>query len=751
MTTTPVRPAPAPAVPRDPPVPDGDDRPWVGRDMVRRDGTAKATGAARYAADHPVPGLAHGWMVLAPHPRARIRGIDARAALTHPGVVDVVSHLNAVPLRPPGGGPLDLSARVLISRVAYLSTDEVHHEGQPVAVVVAESLEAAQYAAGLVRVDYEVLPSSTDFEASLGRATPVGSSLGPTTNGERGDVEAGLAEAHVTVDLRFTTPAHHHNAIEPHATTAAWDGPRRLTVWDSTQSIDWVRRHLAQRFGLDVRDVRVLAPFVGGGFGGKGHVWPGTLVAAMAARHVGRPVRMALSREAVYRTVGGRTPTRQHVALGADREGRLTAVLHEAVLRTSTSGMFPEQVVGGSGDLYATPAVRLATTQVALDVLPNTAMRAPGEAVGSFALESAVDQLAHDLGLDPLELRRRNEPDVTPLHRRPFSHRRVLEVMDLGAREFDWAGRGPGGRREGDVLVGYGTALAYHPSWLFMAHVRLRLTASGRAVLECGAQEMGMGTTTVLAQVVADELRVTPDDVDVEYGDSDLPLTAGAGGSAQAASITAAVVDAAGRLRRRVGRLGPRPGEDPADTVRRHGADVEVTLGSDFGVRAQLGTVRFFGTFLRDTRRFQRAATGAHFCEVRVDADTGEVRVTRWVSAFDIGRVLNSRTASSQLRGGVVMGLGLALTEESVHDPRTGRVVGPTLADYHVPSHADVPEIAVHVLDDPDPTMPRGVIGAGEVGITGVGAAVANAVFDATGRRPTALPLTPDRVLGLAP
>ncbi|MBM6404173.1 xanthine dehydrogenase family protein molybdopterin-binding subunit [Phycicoccus sp. CSK15P-2] len=750
MTTTPTRPRATPSTP--PTAGRTDERQWVGRGVDRRDGPAKVHGDALYTADRPFPGLTHGWMVHAPHARARIVAIDTAAARAHPGVVDVVTHDNAPRMAPPPSASLlDLSSLASRSRVEYLNTDQVHYDGQPVAVVVAESLETARYAASLVRVDYEVLPATTDFRAARDTATRAKQTpAAPTVSGTKGDAVASLDASPVVVELGLTTPAHHHSAMEPHVTTAHWDGDR-LTVWDPTQGIDWCRKHLARRFGVDVRQVRVLAPVIGGGFGGKGSVWAGTLLTVLAARHVERPVRMALSREAVTRTVGARTPTMQRVALGADRDGRLRSVVHEAVVRSSTVGGGSEQVVAVSTALYATPALRVGTEVVELDMLPNTFMRAPGDATGSFGLESAMDQLAHDVSLDPVELRLRNDTDRTPLHGRRFSHRRVPDLMELGSREFGWAERGPGGRRDGDRLVGHGMALAYHPALTFEAHVVLRATAAGRVVLRTSAQDMGMGIATVLAQVVADELAVPLDRVGVEYGDSDQPIAPPAGGSTQTASLTAATVRAAERLRSRVQRLGPSAAGSVLDAVRAHGQDVEVVVGHDEGLRARAGTLRWIAETLWGQRRWQRAAWGAHFCEVAVDADTGEVRVTRWVGAFDIGAVLNAKTAASQLRGGIVMGLGLALTEESVTDARTGRLVGPDLTHYHVPSHADVPEIGIHLLGDPDPTAPRGVVGAGEVGITGVGAAVANAVFDATGRRLTHLPLTPDRVLGLAP
>ncbi len=758
MTTSSALPTTAPTRIPDRTAAPADAGPWVGRPLDRADGTAKATGSATFSAEYQVPDIAHAVLVHASIARGRIRRIETTRAETHPGVVAVLTHLNAPKLVPASSRTnlMDLSTMVVGSRVPYLNTDEVHYDGQPIAVVVADRLEAAQYAASLVEVDYDVLPANVDFATEQSNAKPVSQSLGmPTVSGRKGDAQAALATSPHRVDLRFTTPTQNHNAMEPHATTAVWEGDS-LTVWDAAQNIDWFRKHLAKRFDVPAEKVRVLAPFVGGGFGAKGFVWSGTLLTVMAARATGRPVRMALTREGVYRTVGGRAPTAQRVALGATADGRLTALVHEAVTRSSPMGGSADQVVGASGDLYDAPTIALSSSLVELDLVPNTAMRAPGESVGSFAMESAMDQLAHEVGLDPVELRLRNEPDVSPMHGRAFSHRRIREVMDLAAREFGWHDRRSthtsSSGSSGSTLVGYGMALAYHPAWTFTANLTLRLDADGTARLRCGFHEMGMGTVTVQAQVVADELGVPYDAVRVEYGDTDLPIAPGAGGSAQSASVAGSIVTAGAQIRRQVRRWGGRDGEPLADALARTGHDhVEVSVGADTGMRAVAGQVRFLAQTLRDQRRWVRAASGAHFCEVHVERDTGEVRVARWVGAFDVGRVLNAKTVASQLKGGIVMGLGLALTEETLIDPRTGRIMSASLADYHVPSHADVPDIAIHVLDDPDPSMPKGVLGAGEVGITGVGAAVANAVFDATGTRVTDLPITLDKVLRGAP
>jgi len=746
----------------------------LGLPLDRVDAPAKTTGAARYPGEFAYPGLVHAALVCATVTRARITDIDTEAAQALPGVVAVLTHRNAPAMRPAQKESLlNLATLAPGTTVNYLNTDEVGWNGQPVAVCVAETLDTALAAAELVRVSYAELPSTTDFAASEPSATPQkGNALIPA-GGRKGDAEAALAVAPVSVDLRFTTPMHHHNALEPHATTAVWDGDR-LTVHDGSQNIDWTRRHLAHRFGVPLGNVRVVAPYVGGAFGGKTRVWPGTILAVLAARVTGRPVRLALTREAVYRTVGGRTPSTQRVALGATRDGRLTSLVHTSVTLMGRVGGAEEQVVSASRHLYDAKNIYLQQHEVLLDVLSNTAMRAPGESIGTYAIESAMDELAHRLDLDPIELRMRNEPERNPLDGKRFAHRRLREAYALGAERFGWADRTPepGSMRDGRWLVGMGVATAYHPAWMFPANVTVRLSADGSVLVRCGFHEMGMGAATAQAQVTAHALGVPVGAVRVEYGDTDLPTGPGAGGSAQTASVAASIVEACGKLRRTVYGLARRSGsplrghrftevaardgglfagsvgETYAAVLTRAGrSHVDAAVGSDSRLGYLAGQARFMTRFVRDARRWVKAAAGAQFCEVRVDPDTGEVRVSRWVGVFDIGTVVNAKTAASQLRGGIVMGLGLALGEESLVDPATGRVINANLAEYHVPVHADVPRIDVTCLDDPDPTMPLGVLGAGEVGITGVGGAVANAVFHATGRRIRDLPITLDKLL----
>ncbi|GAA5161455.1 xanthine dehydrogenase family protein molybdopterin-binding subunit [Amycolatopsis dongchuanensis] len=723
----------------------------VGQPLDRVDGKAKTTGAVRFAAEQDYPGLVHAALAFATVSRGRITRLHTEEAAAVPGVLTVLTHLNAPPLKPaPKVTPLNLSTMVSGTSVNYLQDDEVHWDGQPIAVVVAETSTAARKAAGLVRAEYEPLPSIVDFAAAVPHAELQANSVLAKGEEKKGDAEAALAAAPVSVDHTYTTPGHSHNAIEPHATTAVWDG-NRLTVHDSTQGIDWFRSHLAVRFGIPVADVRVIAPFVGGGFGGKGSVWAGTLLAALAARATGRPVRLLQTREGVYRTVGGRTPSVQRVALGAGRDGKLTALVHTSVARLGRTGGMPEQITSQSRHLYGAENILVRQETVTMDLLPNTFMRAPGESIGTFALESAVDELAEELGVDPVELRLRNEPHTNPLDGKEFSHRRLRQAYEVGAQRFGWHERAPRPRsmRDGRWLVGFGAASAYHPAVEFPANVHVRLSADGTVVVRCGFQEMGMGGATAQAQVAADALGVPFDAVRVEYGDSALPMGPAAGGSAQTASVARSLSEACGKVRRSLAALAKRTGGDsPAEILRRAGKPyVEAAVGSDSRFGRVTGQVRFVARYLREQRRWVKAASGAHFCEVRVDPETGEVRVSRWLAVFDIGTVVNRKTAHSQLRGGIVMGLGMALAEETLVDPRTGRVMNPSLAEYHVPVHADVPPIEVSTLDDPDPSTPLGILGAGEVGITGVAAAVANAVHHATGVRVRDLPITLDKLL----
>lgn len=769
MTRAPVQ----PVAPQAPPT-----GPAVGRPLDRVDGPEKTTGAARYTADHRHPDLAHAALVHAGIARGRITGIDTADAAAVPGVLSVITHENAPRMTPPPRQSLlNISAMVSGTSVNYLNTDEVHWNGQPVAVVVAETLDAAQAAARLVRVRYAALPAAVDFAAAEGSATPVGRNLLVPGEARTGDAEGALVGAPVTVDRRYTTPPQNHNALEPHATTAVWDGDR-LTVHEATQTLDWMRRHLALRFGVPVQGIRMIAHHVGGGFGGKGSVWAGTLLTVLAARATGRAVRMALTRESVYRTVGGRSPSVQRVALGAERDGSLTALVHTGVTQTGRVGGGPEPVGSQSRHLYAAPNILVRHSTVTLDALPNTFMRAPGEAIGTFALESAVDELAQELGMDPVELRMRNEPARDPLDGKAFSRRNLRAAYARGVERFGWSDRAPQPRamRDGRWLVGWGAATAFHMPMQGTSDVSVRLGVDGSVLVRCAFHEIGVGAATAQTQIAADALGVPVEAITIEHGDTALPPGPMAGGSGQTATVARGLLQACEQLKRSALALarrspdsplrGRRPGELEARDGGLYRVDrpgegesytailaragrpaLEARVGSDTRVGRALSQVKMIGGFLNDRRRWVRAATGAHFCEVRVDEDTGEIRLTRWLGVFDVGKVINSKTAASQLRGGIVMGIGSALSEETLVDPRSGRIMNPGLAEYHVPVQADVPTIDVEWLDEPDPTAPLGLLGVGEVGITGVAAAVANAVHHATGVRIRDLPITLDRLL----
>jgi len=566
-------------------------------------------------------------------------------------------------------------------------------------------------------------------------------------DGTKGDAESALAAAPVSVDLHFTTPRYHHNALEPHATTAIWNGDR-LTVHEATQSMPWVRSHLALKFGIPASNIRVISLFVGGAFGGKTNIWPGTILTVLAARLTGRPVRMALSRAGVFRATGGRQPSIQRVALGADHDGRLTALIHVSTAPVGKVGGGPDQITSVARHVYDAANIRHQQHVLELDTISNTIYRAPGEALGSYALESAVDELAYKLGMDPIELRLRNEPAKNPIDGKTFSHRQMRQCFAAGAGRFGSSARTPtpGSMRDGRWLVGWGTAAAFHPAWQFPANVTVRLNADGTVLVRCGFHEMGMGGATAQGQIAADALGVPFEAVTVEYGDTNLPTGPSAGGSGQTASVAQSLVAACARLKKAVGK--PTSGESYAQVLVRAGRDhAEAAIGSDTRFGEIKGQVQFMAKFLADQKRWVKAACGAQFCEVRVDPDTGEVRVSRWTGVFNVGRVINAKTTMSQLRGGIVMGMGIALSKETLLDPRTGRIMNPSLSEYHVPVHADVPPIDVYCLDEPDPTMPLGVLGAGEVGIIGVAGAIANAVHHATGKPIYDLPITLDKLL----
>lgn len=735
---------------------------FLGKPIDRLDGREKVTGVAKFAAEYPLENLTHATLVYSTIAKGTIEGIDVSEAEKSIGVIAVITHKNAPkmkdpPLFSPSGGS-DAAG----SKANVLNIDQVLWNGQPVAVVVAETLDRAEHAASLVKITYKQEPAKTSFQGEKSDAKTPKSVMGEEPEVKHGDALAALASAAHRVDHTYTTPRYNHNAIELHATTAVWDGDK-LTVYDASQFVRGFADSLAKMFSLDKENVRVLSPFVGGGFGGKGSMWPHVQLCVLAAKVVDRPVKLVLSREGVFRIVGGRTPSEQRVALGASAEGKLTSLIHTGITATSFTNDFPEQFSFPARHLYAAENLLVSQKVMHLNTVANTFMRAPGESIGTFALESAMDELSYKLGIDPIELRLKNDPDKDPAKGTPFSSRHLKEAYQLGAEKFGWNERPVEAcsRRDGAWLVGQGVATAFYPAYRFPAAARVRLHADGTAVVQCAAQEMGMGTATVQTQHAAERLGLPIEKVRFEYGDTNLPHAPVAGGSNQTISIALAVHQACEKLQREVLDLVKSDERSPLKGLKLE--EVEASKSGLFHKEKRDKGESYAAILSRaekssleaeaesgqpiEIMKYSMGSYGAQFCEVRVHELTGEVRISRWVGAFDTGRILNPKTARSQFMGGIIMGIGMALTEETYFDERSGRIANPTLAEYHVPVNLDIPKIETYFLDIPDPHTPLGAHGIGEIGITGAAAAVANAVYHATGKRIRELPITLDKLM----
>ncbi|HEX3942736.1 MAG TPA: xanthine dehydrogenase family protein molybdopterin-binding subunit [Rhizomicrobium sp.] len=730
----------------------------IGEPVSRLDGVLKVRGKARFVSEVPLEGMLYAALVYSTIPRGRIATLDTAMAEAAPGVALVMTHRNAPRMKKPqafleGSG-------VAGSNLPIMQDETVHWNGEAIAVVLADTQEQADHAASLVVASYQRGNAVTDFAVAKHNAHHPDSVLGEPAVLDVGDAEKELAAAPFRVDQHYATPRQNHNAIELHGATVYWEGDT-LILHDATQMLNGTAATLADVFSLKPEQVRVLSPFVGGGFGGKG-LWSHQILAAAASKLAGRPVRLTLSREGVYRLIGGRTLTEQRVALGADADGKLTALIHEGVVAMTTHNNCPEQFSFPARHLYAAKTFHVAQSIAELDMLANTFMRAPGESVGTFALESAIDELADRLKLDPIELRRRNEPEQDPTSGNAFSSRHLLKAYADGAARFGWDQRSatPGQRREGEWLIGMGVATATYPYYRFPGvAARVRLDADGRATVSTAGHEMGMGTATVQAQHAADRLGLPLENVTFEYGDSSLPAGAMAGGSSQTAGTLGAVAAAAEGLIKKLLKLAGN--DSPLAGLK---ADEVVAQNSGLAHAGDPARSESYASILSRSRqdsvevtaegpmpmegmKYSMHSYGAQFAEVAASAITGETRVRRLLGSFDCGRILNPKTAASQFRGGIIMGLGLALMEETQFDPRAGRVVNASLAEYHVPAHLDVPEIDVIWTDEPDPHSPLGARGIGEIGITGVAASIANAIYNATGKQIRALPITLDKVM----
>jgi xanthine dehydrogenase YagR molybdenum-binding subunit len=690
-------------------------QPVIGAPLDRVEGPQKVTGTAAFTGDITAEGLAHAVVVTSTIARGRIASIDDARARDVEDAIEVLTHRNAPRVEASKTTPM-------ASHLFLLQSDEIQFDRQPVAVAIAESFEAAVEMADLVTVRYETTAPVTDIDRG-DRFVPQ-QIFGDPADRVRGGGRDALARAPIRLTETYRTPSEHHNPIETHGTVAHWDGDR-LTLHDSTQWTFGVRSRLANVFGIPEAHVRVIAPYVGGAFGGKGQPWSHVPLAAMAAKAISRPVKLLVTRAQMFGFVGHRPQTVQTISLGADAAGKLLAVAHDVVSETSIADEYVEPCAVFSRDLYAVPDYAMSHQLSRLNISKPTFQRCPGESTGSFAMESAMDELAARLAIDPLELRRINYASVAPDSGEPYTSKKLMECYDAGASAFGWSKRDPqpaSMRRDGK-LIGYGMATALRGTHRSGASVRIAIDDAGDVTLSSGTIEQGTGSPTVFSQLAAEILEIPPSRVRFEWGDTEFPDAPLAAGSQTASSVGSAVVLAAQKLRERIAQSGVKltPG----------GLVIEMRSEPD-----------------ESEDRFEQSSFGAHFAEVEVDPDLRTVRVSRFVGAFDAGRILNAKTARSQFLGGIVWGISMALFEKTRYDLRTARIMNATLADYLVPTNADITDVEIITIEDDDRRVnPAGVRGIGEVAMSGSAAAVANAVYHATGIRVRELPITIEKLL----
>ncbi|HZV67222.1 MAG TPA: xanthine dehydrogenase family protein molybdopterin-binding subunit [Telluria sp.] len=732
----------------------------IGQGIDRIDGRVKVTGAAKYAAEHAIPRLAYAAMVTSTIPNGRITSIDTDAARALPGVLVVMTHQNAPRLPKQEKSPPGTQGVVALS---LLQDDRVHYNGQPIAVVVADTLEHAQDAAHRLKVRYAADKAVLSFRQAKQHLRKAPDQPERPADTSRGNATGGLARAAFKLDRVYTTPLENHNPMEPHATIAAWDGDL-LTLYDATQNVSGVRKTAARTFGIAAEKIRVVSPFVGGGFGCKGNTWSHVMLAAMASRMAGSPVKLAIERTQMFGPVGTRPMTEQHLRLGAARDGKLDALLHDTISSNAFLDDFPEPCTSVSRILYACDNLQTTQRMATMHLGVPTYMRAPGESTGSFALESALDELAYELHMDPVQLRLQNYAEKDPEKGLPWSSKSLRECYRIGAEKFGWARRTPEPRsmRDGRTLVGWGMATATYPAHRQKAKASATINADGSAVVRSGTHDLGTGTYTVMTQIAAEALGMPVAKVMFELGDTGLPEAPVSGGSQTVASVGPVVYAAASAARDKLIAMaisdnasalrGARPDEIVA-------ADGWLTHKSDAGKREAMGAViaRHGGQPVTadseagpgdEKKKYAMHSFGAVFAEVHVDPDLGTVRVPRVVATYGVGRLMNRKTGLSQLMGGIVWGIGMGLMEKSELDGRTGRILNANLADYHVPVNADIGQIDITVLDEDDKQINvLGAKGIGEIGIVGVAAALANAVYHATGKRIRDLPITVDKLI----
>ncbi|MGM9508423.1 xanthine dehydrogenase family protein molybdopterin-binding subunit [Larkinella sp. GY13] len=735
--------------------------------LNRVDGRLKVTGAATYSAEYPFDNLAHAVLITSTIAKGRITNINAKPAEAAPGVLAVISHRNSpgVPAYPPVKQPAERAQIGTAFRVFY---DElIYFSGQPVAMVVAQTLEQAQQAASLVEIDYQTETHQTDFVANRSKAAIAvnvqRNKTSPFQDYDRGDPDT-MQSAEVKLEATYTIPTQHHQPLEPHAIIAVWEADDKLTVYDKNQGVKSAQGNLAQAFKLPRDNVKVNAQFIGGAFGSGIRVWPHTVAAVLAAKQVKRPVKLVLGRELMFTSVGYRPFTEQKIAMGATKTGILTAITHEGVGQTSAYEEHLERTILATRAMYACLNVSTRYRLLNLDVNTPTWMRGPGDATGMFALESALDELAFALQLDPLELRLRNHADADPERNLPWSAKSLKECYRMGSEQFGWKNRKPEPRsmQTDGMWVGYGMASSLYGFHRHPSKAKAMMQADGSVVVQSATMDIGPGTGTVMTQIAARMLGVSPKKIRFDLGDSSLPDAPGQSGSATIPSVGSAVHDACKALKNKLLILGASmPGSIlssawPDEIVIKNGRiypnaeSRSSVLYTDILKYHKLPRVEVTEESKSGPERDQYSmySFGCHFVEVQVSPVTGEVRVKRVVTCADVGKIINYQTARSQSIGGVVGGIGMALMEESVMDHRYGRYVTSDFSSYHIPVHADIPQIEVFFVDQPDVHVnPIGAKGLGEIAIVGVAAAVANAVFHATGKRVRELPITVDKLV----
>jgi xanthine dehydrogenase YagR molybdenum-binding subunit len=736
----------------------------IGQPLTRRDGVLKVTGAAKYAADRHPPGMLYAVLAVSSIARGRVVHLDVAAAKAHPGVVEVITPAN----RPALAQDPDEKSDPFMFRLDLLQNDRVRYAGQPIAVVIAQTLEAATEGAALLAPRYEAEPARVGLDATESFA-PQAVGPGFPAQAHRGDAEAELAVANRTITQTYETAAQYHNPMEPHAIVVAWDGDT-LSIDTPSQGMAIAQGRLAGLFGIASDKIHIRSPFLGGGFGSKGLVSGPQVLGIIAARAVGRPVKLVLRRDQMFGPVGHRGATRQTLRLGTDGDGALVALDHRTKTISSTFDDFFEPASNISQTLYASTAIATSHEGVRADIGTPSFMRAPGEASGSIALESAIDEMAQACGMDPLAFRLKNYAEVEPISGKPFSSKALRECYRQGAERFGWERRPLPPRRMRDrdgLLVGWGVGTATFPAMMFAAQAKAVLRRDGSGVVEIGAHDMGQGAWTALAQIAADGLGLDLDQLEFRSGTSDLPDGGIAGGSSHTATAGMAIHNAGADVIARLADLAindersPLFGAGNAGVIARSGRlsrrDDPSRSESYADILGRPGLAQIEGRGAGGNPNPMEAhaqadyamhAHGAVFAEVKVDPDLGQVRVTRLVGAFAAGRIINPRLVQSQLYGGMIWGVSFALHEQAAIDPRSGRVMNANLAEYHIPVNADVPALEAILVEEHDPHVNAlGIKGVGEIGITGTAGAVANAVWHATGIRVRKFPITLDRLI----